>query len=148
MSQPTRKQLSECPKCRRLESINSWGAMESRVRPTHVTCIAKLALDLIPMKRNLVSPIGKFYDPLGYLLPVVIEYKILFQQLCQSKIEWDDIISDDVMVEWKTLISDLNEPCRCQEATSAREPAPKRQPHSVGSAMLPPRPMPQWSTFV
>ena len=55
-----------------------------------VTCIAKLALDLIPTKRNLVSLIGKFYDPLGYLSPVVIKYKILFQQLCQSKIEWDD----------------------------------------------------------
>ena len=108
-----------------------------------VTCIAKLALDLNPTKRNLVSLIGKFYDPLGYLSPVVIKYKILFQLLCQSKIEWDDIIPDDLMVEWKTLISDLNEatPMSLPRSYLCKGASPETPATLCG------RPMPQWSTF-
>lgn len=59
-----------------------------------VTDLARLALDLHPTKRNLVSLIGKFYDPLGYLSPVVIRFKILFQKLCQCRSDWDDVIHD------------------------------------------------------
>ena len=39
----------------------------------------EIAQQLEPTKRNLVSTIGKFYDPLGYLAPIVISFKILFQ---------------------------------------------------------------------
>ena len=31
---------------------------------------------LEPTKRNIVSTIGKFYDPLGFLAPVVIHLKV------------------------------------------------------------------------
>ena len=37
-----------------------------------VTGIAKIAFDLVPTKRNLVSLIGKFYDPLGFLSPMIV----------------------------------------------------------------------------
>ena len=46
-----------------------------------VTDLAKAALDLLPTKRNLVSLIGRFYDPLGFLSPVIIRFKIVFQKL-------------------------------------------------------------------
>ena len=66
-----------------------------------------LAFELHPTKRNLVSLIGRFYDPLGFLSPVIIRFKVLFQKLCQCKSDWDEAISDDLMEEWKGLISDL-----------------------------------------
>ncbi len=46
--------------------------------------IAQLAGTLEPTKRNVVSTIGRFYDPLGFLAPL-IKFKILFQKLCESK---------------------------------------------------------------
>ena len=49
--------------------------------------IAQLALDLNLTKRNLVSLIGKFYDPLGFLSLVIICFEL-----------------ED---EWKLLVSDL-----------------------------------------
>ena len=73
-----------------------------------VNCLAQLALDLRPTKRNLVSLIGKFYDPLGFLSPVVIRFKVLLQKLCQCKAEWDEIVPEELMEEWKLLISSIN----------------------------------------
>ena len=73
-----------------------------------VANLAQLALDLHPTKRNLVSLIGKFYDPLGFLSPVIIKFKVLLQKLCQCKYDWDEIIPTDLVQEWKGLISDLN----------------------------------------
>ncbi len=75
-----------------------------------VSNIADLARRLAPTKRNVVSTIGKFYDPLGFLSPVVIRFKVLFQQLCKDKSGWDDIISEGLIEEWMILISDLEVP--------------------------------------
>ena len=72
-----------------------------------VLTIATAAKDLVPTKRNIVSVVGKFYDPLGVLSPIVIQFKILFQQLCESKIEWDQPLSGELLLKWKSLISML-----------------------------------------
>ena len=53
--------------------------------PSHILAEAN---NLQPStKRNLVSLIGRFYDPLGFLAPVTIRYKVLFQSLCQSRLD-------------------------------------------------------------
>ena len=72
-----------------------------------VTEIARLAGSLEPTKRNVVSTIGKFYDPLGFLAPVIIPFKVLFQKLCEHKVEWDETLPEELLHEWKTLVSDL-----------------------------------------
>ena len=75
----------------------------------NVTEIARLASSLEPTKRNVVRTIGKFYDPLGFLAPVIIPFKVLFQKLCKSNAEWDDILPEELLHEWKKLVSDLQE---------------------------------------
>ena len=47
--------------------------------------IARLAAELEPTKRQLVSVIGRFYDPVGILSPVVIRFKLLLRALCEEK---------------------------------------------------------------
>ena len=74
-----------------------------------VTGLAKVATDLHPTKRNIVSLIGKFYDPIGFLSAVIIKFKILFQKLCQCKTDWDDVMPEDLTEEWRNLITDLGE---------------------------------------
>ena len=54
-----------------------------------VTGLAKVATDLHPTKRNVVSLIGNSI-PIGFLSPVIIKFKILFQKLCQCKTDWDE----------------------------------------------------------
>ena len=48
-----------------------------------LTAIANFARDLEPTKRNVVSVASKFYDPFRFLSPVVIEFKLFFQELCR-----------------------------------------------------------------
>ena len=54
--------------------------------------IASTAALLNPTKRAIVSLVGRFYNPLGLLSPVVIQFKILLQEMCGMKMgpttEW------------------------------------------------------------
>ena len=43
--------------------------------------IFKEAVNIIPNKRNILSIIASVYDPIGYLLPLAIMLKILFQEI-------------------------------------------------------------------
>ena len=69
--------------------------------------IARQAAELEPTKCNLVSIVGRFYDPFGFLSPIVINFKILFQKLCEEKKDWDQPLSDQLLHKWEVLVSDL-----------------------------------------
>ena len=49
--------------------------------------VFKEAINIIPTKRNILSIIASVYDPVGYLQPIVIKLKVLFQKICKSKIK-------------------------------------------------------------
>ena len=79
--------------------------------------VAQMAKDLEPTKRHVVSVVGKFYDPLGFLSPVIVRFKILFQKLCESKVDWDQPLSGRLLEKWRCLIADL---CESQPITVPR----------------------------
>ena len=37
---------------------------------------------IIPTKRNSLSLIATFYDPIGLIQPIIIKLKLLFQEVC------------------------------------------------------------------
>ena len=45
-----------------------------------------------PTKRQVVSTVGRFYDPLGFIQPVIIRYKVFIQELCRRKVIWDETL--------------------------------------------------------
>ena len=49
--------------------------------------IASAVTSLTPTKRNIISLVGMFYDPLRYLAPVVVHFKIILRELCKAKID-------------------------------------------------------------
>ena len=73
------------------------------------TELAEQARNLEPTKRNVISLIGRFYDPLGFLTPIIVRYKILKQALCEAKISWDETIPDSPMNQWCKLVTILVE---------------------------------------
>ena len=52
-----------------------------------LTDIAQYAATLEPTKRNIVGVSAKFYDSLGLVSPVTVQFKLLFKALCEAKLE-------------------------------------------------------------
>ena len=59
-------------------------------------------------KRSVLKLTAKIFDPLGFVSPFVIQLKILFQLLCQDKLDWDIELSGELLKRWKTIISESN----------------------------------------
>ena len=51
-------------------------------------------------KRSLISDVAKTYDVLGWFAPSIVLVKILFQQLWELKINWDDPVPTPVKEVW------------------------------------------------
>ena len=49
----------------------------------------EIANDFNIMKRNVLRTLSAFYDPLGFIQPIVMGMKISFQNLCIEKLQWD-----------------------------------------------------------
>ena len=47
--------------------------------------------------KSIVSVVGKFYDPIGFLSPIVIKFKILFQDLCEGKNNLDQPLTGELL---------------------------------------------------
>ena len=71
--------------------------------------IARLARSLEPTKQNIVSLVGKFYDPLGILAPVVVRFKMFLQTMCEAKLEWDQQLPINLLSKWQKLSAGLLE---------------------------------------
>ena len=90
------------------------GVLWNRGRDEYIVALGRVALEarsVCPTKRSIVSTVGKFRDPLGILSPVIVTFKILFQELCKEKREWDQPITGQLS-RCYALIDDLmsNEP--------------------------------------
>lgn len=58
-------------------------------------------------KRAMLSEISQTFDPLGWLSPLTIRAKLLFQKTWDSDISWDTELPHDIQKEWSTLRKDL-----------------------------------------
>ena len=90
-------------------------------------------------KRIILSTTAKFYDPLGLISPIVLMFKLLFQQLCKSDLSWDEIVNEDMTRRWQRIINSLKDAgeiflnrCYCKELFL--DEAKSVQLHAFGDA--------------
>ena len=57
----------------------------------------------------MIHLIGNFYDPIGYLAPIAIRYKVFMQSLCELKVGWDELIPEPQRGQWQKFVSELAE---------------------------------------
>ena len=62
-----------------------------------------------PTKRVVISLIGRIYDPLGFLSPVTICFKILMQELYKNRLGWDQLLSGELLAKLTKLVEQLRE---------------------------------------
>ena len=58
-------------------------------------------------RRGLLSVVCSLYDPLGFVAPIVLPAKVILQDLCRRRLEWEDPIPDDERNRWLSWFEDL-----------------------------------------
>ena len=58
-------------------------------------------------KRSILSGLAKVFDPLGWLSPLTVRAKILFQSLWKLNLDWDTAVPPEVETEWVEYLNDL-----------------------------------------
>ena len=66
--------------------------------------IFKEAAAITPTKRNILKIIASVFDPVGFLQPLTIKLKILFQQICVAGIGWDVVVENVLLDKWLILV--------------------------------------------
>jgi len=69
--------------------------------------LGKMQLPETPSKRNILKFIASVYDPLGLINPIVVKLKILFQEICKTKIDWDELIEGELLKSWEEILNDF-----------------------------------------
>jgi len=70
--------------------------------------LSKYASSLLLTKRSILKVTAKIYDPMGFLSPLVVEMKILFQELCIDKTNWDAELKGELLEQWKSILQDVS----------------------------------------
>ena len=60
-------------------------------------------------RRDVLSAIASFYDPLGLISPLVIKGKVIFQEATKLKLCWDDTLPKDLTDAWIRWLQSLQE---------------------------------------
>lgn len=75
--------------------------------------VPSLSLDGAQTKRRILFRIAQCFDHLGFLSPLIVRGKLLFQNLWLSKVDWDmkilddKILDDKILSEWKSFVDNF-----------------------------------------
>ena len=60
-------------------------------------------------KRSLLRIASRVFDPMGLITPFTIRAKVLFQELWQRGLQWEDRLDEDVADQWRSWKSELSQ---------------------------------------
>ena len=69
--------------------------------------IIAVASKLEITKRNIPRVLAMFYDPLGLICSIVLQFRLIFQSLCAEKLEWNSPLPLHHSVQLKKLLNNL-----------------------------------------
>ena len=69
--------------------------------------IGKEGLTLAMVKRSVLSVTSKVFDPLGFLSPILLTPKLLFQEMCSGKIHWDSPLTPQMEKRWVSWLNEM-----------------------------------------
>ena len=54
-----------------------------------------------PTKRGILGKLAKIYDPLSLIAPLMLTAKLIYCELCETKVQWDAKINEKLLRRWK-----------------------------------------------
>ena len=86
-------------------------------------------------KRTILSKLAKVYDPLGVVSPITLEGKIIFRDVCKTKVPWDADIQEPLSRRWNEWEKSLpKEETIPRPIVKYREPVLNVELHTFGDA--------------
>ena len=58
-------------------------------------------------KRNILSELASVYDPTGLMSPAHLIGKILYREICESRISWDESVPQTIKIKWEKWKRDI-----------------------------------------
>ncbi|XP_061712809.1 uncharacterized protein LOC133521756 [Cydia pomonella] len=58
-------------------------------------------------KKGVLRVLARLYDPCGFVSPLMLPGKLLFQEICTRKLKWDEILPEDLLTSWRNIIENL-----------------------------------------
>lgn len=80
-----------------------WDKREDNLKVTTPT------LQTPETKRGVLKFLASIYDPLGFISPVTLVGKILYRDICDRKLGWDEPLPGDLINRWKRWQKSLPE---------------------------------------
>jgi hypothetical protein len=59
-------------------------------------------------RRGMLSIVSSIYDPLGLAAAAILPAKIVFQEICRQRLEWDQEIPEKDLLPWKRWLSEVS----------------------------------------
>ena len=82
------------------------GVAWDSAQDTMATCI-DLPSEYVSTKRGIISDVARTFDILGWLSPTILVAKILYQQLWEEPLGWDDPVPDHFQSRYSTWRNQL-----------------------------------------
>ena len=54
-----------------------------------------------------MSALSSLFDPLGFVAPIILTARLILQDLCRRKLEWDEDIPEEDARKWRSWLDDL-----------------------------------------
>ena len=58
-------------------------------------------------RRGILSIVSSIYDPLGFAAPFLFQAKLILQDLCRKKLDWDEEIHEEFLKRWQAWLQEL-----------------------------------------
>ena len=69
--------------------------------------LVTLAENLKPTKRNILQISAMFYDPVGLISSIILQFRLIFYKICTGKYDWDTDIPSNFVTFWNKLFKEL-----------------------------------------
>ena len=95
-------------KCESYEKV--LGAERNKYQDVFTFRVNKMSedvIEIVPSKRRILSIISSIYDPVGFLQPLTVKLKLLFQSISRSGIGWDDPIGESFYKKWLNVVKNF-----------------------------------------
>ena len=77
------------------EDVFTWAADDDTLVQTRGKAITR---------RGILSAVSSLFDPLGMIAPFIMKAKLLLQELCRKKLQWDEEIRELEKKQWLALV--------------------------------------------